>query len=198
MTLPGVSYVTAIALLGAIGDVRRLRTARHLVGYLGLDPRVRQSGNEPAKHGKISKQGPGDVRGLLVEAAWHAARSPGPLRAFHQRIATRRGANVATVAVARELALIVWHLLSRGEDYAFVHPTAAREDPPPGTHARRAASAGPPAAQQDVPATRPAPGRKGAGRTARARLSPTGRRLAGRQPQERQGGRGRDTGARIS
>lgn len=87
MTLPGVSVVTAIALLGAIGDIRRFPTPRHLVGYLGLDPRVRQSGSEPAKHGRISKQGPGEVRGLLVEAAWHAARTAGPLRAFHDRLA---------------------------------------------------------------------------------------------------------------
>lgn len=127
MTLPGVSAVTAIALLGAIGDVSRFKTPRHLVGYLGLDPRVRQSGSEPAKHGKISKQGPGEVRGLLVEAAWHAARSAGPLRAFHQRLAGRRGANIATVAVARKLVIIAWHLLSRGEDYAFMRPSLHRE-----------------------------------------------------------------------
>ena len=106
MTLPGVSTVTAIALRGAIGDVGRFKTPRHLVAYLGLDPRVRQSGTEPAKHGKISKQGPGEVRGLLVEAAWHAARTAGPLRAFHQRLAARRGADIATVAVARKLVII--------------------------------------------------------------------------------------------
>jgi len=127
MTLPGVSAVTAIALRGAIGDITRFRTPRHLVGYLGLDPRVRQSGSEPAKHGKISKQGPGEVRGLLVEAAWHAARTAGPLRAFHQRLAARRGANIATVAVARKLVIIAWHLLSRGENYAFVRPSLYRQ-----------------------------------------------------------------------
>jgi len=127
MTLPGVSAVTAIALRGAIGDISRFRTPRHLVAYLGLDPRVRQSGNEPAKHGKISKQGPGEVRGLLVEAAWHAARTAGPLRAFHQRLAGRRGANIATVAVARKLVIIAWHLLSRGEKYAFMRPALYRQ-----------------------------------------------------------------------
>lgn len=58
MTLPGVSFVTAAALMGAIGDIARFPTARHLVSYLGLDPRVRQSGSEPAHHGRISKQGP--------------------------------------------------------------------------------------------------------------------------------------------
>jgi transposase len=127
MTLPGVSAVTAIALLAAIGDISRFKTPRHLVGYLGLDPRVRQSGTEPARHGRISKQGPGDVRGLLVEAAWHAARTAGPLRAFHQRLTARRGSNIATVAVARKLVIVTWHLLSRGENYAFMRPALHAE-----------------------------------------------------------------------
>ncbi len=127
LTLPGVNFVTAAALIAAIGDVTRFATSRHLVSYLGLDPRVRQSGIEPARHGRISKQGPGETRHVLVEAAWHAARTPGPLRAFHERVAARRGGNVATVAVARKLAVIAWHMLSRGEDYAFARPSLTRE-----------------------------------------------------------------------
>jgi hypothetical protein len=51
-----------------------------------------------------------------------AVRGPGPLRAFYQRIARRRGNHIAAVAVARKLAVIVWHLLRRGEDYAWVRP----------------------------------------------------------------------------
>lgn len=127
LTLPGVNFVTACALLAAIGDARRFPSARQLVSYLGLDPRVRQSGSEPARHGRISKQGPGETRHVLVEAAWHAARTTGPLRAFHERIAVRRGRNVATVAVARKLAVIAWHMLNRGEDYAFARPSLTRE-----------------------------------------------------------------------
>jgi hypothetical protein len=57
---------------------------------------------------------------MLVEAAWQAVRGPGPLRAFYQRIAGRRGNHVAAVAVARKLAVIVWHMLTKGEDYAGV------------------------------------------------------------------------------
>ena len=127
LTLPGVNAVTACALLAAIGDIRRFPTSQHLVSYLGLDPKVRQSGSEPARHGRISKQGPGEARHVLVEAAWHAARTTGPLRAFHQRIAARRGGNVATVAVARKLVVIAWHMLRRGEDYAFARPSLMRE-----------------------------------------------------------------------
>jgi transposase len=127
MTLPGVGGVTAVALMGAIGDIQRFPTADHLVGYLGLAPRVQQSGNEAAKHGRITKQGPGPVRGLLVEAALLAIRSPGPLRAFHQRVAARRGGNIATVAVARKPVVIVFDMLRRGEDYAFGRPSLHRE-----------------------------------------------------------------------
>jgi transposase len=127
MTLPGISFVTAAALMAAIGDISRFPSPRHLVSYFGLDPRVRQSGSEPARHGRISKQGPGEVRHVLVEAAWHAARTYGPLRAFAERVKSRRGAQVAIVAVARKLVVIAWHMLSNEEDYAFARPSLVRE-----------------------------------------------------------------------
>jgi transposase len=127
MTIPGVGAPTAAAFMAAIGDIRRFPTPRQLVGYLGLDPRVRQSGSSPARHGAISKQGASETRHMLVEAAWAATKSPGPLRAFSERVRARRGANVATVAVARKLAVLCWHLLTRGEDYAFARPSLVRE-----------------------------------------------------------------------
>ena len=63
---------------------------------------------------------------MLVEAAWSAAKSPGPLRAFALRTAARRGKNVATVAVARKLSVLCWQLLTSGEDYAFARPSLVR------------------------------------------------------------------------
>lgn len=56
---------------------------------------------------------------MLVEAAWAAIKTPGPLRAFHQRVRARRGAQIAIVAVARKLAVLSWQLLKKEEDYAF-------------------------------------------------------------------------------
>jgi hypothetical protein len=127
LTIPGVNAVTACALMAAIGDIRRFPSARHLVGYIGLDPRVAQSGPEPARHGRISKQGPGYARHVLVEAAWHLGRTIGPMRVFHDRVRARRGGNIATVAVARKLVVIIWHMLTHGEDYAFARPSLTRE-----------------------------------------------------------------------
>ncbi|MBD0283738.1 MAG: IS110 family transposase, partial [Thermoleophilaceae bacterium] len=119
MTIPGVDVVTASTLRAVIGDVGRFRSPRQLVGYLGLHPNVSQSGAGPARHGRTSKEGPAAARHVLVEAARSAARGAGPLRAFALRVAARRGRNVATVAVARKLAVLAWHLLTRGEDCAF-------------------------------------------------------------------------------
>ncbi len=127
MTIPGMGAMAAAGVMAAIGDITRFPTSRHLVGYLGLDARVHQSGSAPARHGRISKQGSSVARHLLVEAAWAALKTPGPLRAFGERIRARRGANIATVAVARKLAVLCWHLLIREEDYAFARPSLVRE-----------------------------------------------------------------------
>lgn len=127
MTVPGVSVVTASTFVAAIGDIRRFHSARKLVGYLGLDPRVRQSGVGAARHGRITKQGSAAVRHVLVEAAWIAVRSPGPLRAFYERVRARRGPQVAAVATARKMASLFWCLLTREQDYAFGQPSLTRK-----------------------------------------------------------------------
>src|SRR5215211_5417995 len=123
MTVPGVNVICAASFLAAIGDVRRFRSARKLVAYLGLDPRVRQSGTEPARSGRISKRGSASARWALVEAAASVVRQPGPLHAFYERIRARRGHGKAVVAAARKLAVLFWCLLTRGEDYAHQQPS---------------------------------------------------------------------------
>jgi transposase len=122
MTLPGVDMAVASGVAAAIGAVRRFGDPTKLVGYLGLNPSTHQSGEGPVYHGRITKQGRGQARGMLVEAAWAAGRSPGPLRAFFQRVAAKRGKPIAAVATARKLAMIIWHMLTKGEDYIWVRP----------------------------------------------------------------------------
>jgi len=76
--------------------------------------------------GRLSKEGSAAARHVLLEAAWSAAKAPGPLPAFAQRTAARHGRHVATVAVARKLATLAWHLLTRQDDYAFARPSLVR------------------------------------------------------------------------
>ena len=123
MTVPGINVTVAMSIIAAVGDFSRFESPDRLVSYLGLNPRVSQSGNRPATHGRITKAGRAQARGMMVEAAFAASRAPGPLRAFYRRINQRRGFQIATVATARKMTVLCWHLITKGEDYAFARPS---------------------------------------------------------------------------
>ena len=122
MTIPGISTIVATAVLASIGDIARFPTPEKLASYFGLAPTTRQSGDHPARHGRISKQGNADARKMLVEAAWSAKKAPGPLRAFFTRVQKKAGAPAAAVATARKLAILIWHVLSKGTEYLLARP----------------------------------------------------------------------------
>ena len=92
-----------------------------------VQPRVHQSADR-AYHGKLTKQGNSNVRWLLVEVAHHAGRHPGPLAHQFQRIARKKGVNVAWVALARKLAVLAWHLLTKGAPYRYASPLATEKN----------------------------------------------------------------------
>lgn len=122
MSIAGISSTIATAIIAAIGDISRFPSPESLASYFGLTPRIRQSGDRGAIHGRISKQGNGLARTMLVEAAWSAASVPGPLRAFFLRIKDRKGLNVAAVATARKIAELIWQLLRKDEPYRWARP----------------------------------------------------------------------------
>jgi transposase len=127
MTVPGVNLICAATFIAAVGDPGRFLTSRKLVAYLGLDPKVRQSGEAPARSGRISKRGSAGARWALVEAAWSVVLQPGPLHAFYDRTRARRGHGKAIVATARKLAILFWCMLTRGEDYAHQQPSLTKK-----------------------------------------------------------------------
>ena len=122
MTIPAIGPIVASTVLASIGDVSRFETPEKLSSYFGLTPKVRQSGDRPARHGRISKQGNTHARKMLVEAAWSAKTAPGPLRAFFGRVQRNRGAPAAAVATARKLAVMIWHVLTDETEYAYARP----------------------------------------------------------------------------
>ena len=69
MTVPGVNLICAATFIAAIGHADRFITQGKIVAYLGLDPKVRQSGEAPARSGRITKRGSASARWALVEAA---------------------------------------------------------------------------------------------------------------------------------
>jgi len=109
--LPGVSLITALTLLAAIGDISRFPSAKNLVGYAGLGGRVHDSG-QTTRTGRITKAGRKDLRAAMVEAAQTAANTHPHWQAELQRLEPRLGRNKAIVAIARKLLVAVWHVLT--------------------------------------------------------------------------------------
>jgi transposase len=196
MTVPGVNVICAASFIAAVGDPNRFLTSRKLVAYLGLDPKVRQSGEAPARSGRISKRGSPSARWALVEAAWTAVNQPGPLHAFYQRTRARRGHGKAIVAAARKLAILFWCMLTRSEDYAHQQPSLTKKklrrlEITAGAPKYTAGSRADLERQRRRPRSRTRPRR--AGRTVRQADGP---RPAGQRAGEKSR-RGRDTRARI-
>lgn len=119
--------MVAAGLLGAIGDVTRFSNRKSLAHYFGVTTGVKQTGDAKPRYGRITKQGPAEARWLLIEAAEHLRKSPGPMRALYTRVLRRRNHNVAVVAVARKLAELVHHLLINKEDYIYRIPRLTQE-----------------------------------------------------------------------
>ena len=108
--LCGIGTVTCYGLVAAIGDITRFTHSKKLVAYLGLNPSVCQSGNWEGG-GALKRHGRGPLRALLVQSAKKLLLVDNPLRKWGLGVAARRGRNKAAVAVARKLAVVVWHVL---------------------------------------------------------------------------------------
>jgi transposase len=125
MTIPGVGAITALSFFSAIEDPSRFARLDDVAAYLGLTPRVYQSGDS-LTHGSISKMGNQMTRTHLVSAATvmlSATKSHSTLKDWGMKLSKRVGFNKAKVALARKLAIImlsIWrdstHFQFKGSD----------------------------------------------------------------------------------
>ncbi len=122
--IPGVGPILAAIFVAEIGDVHRFPSARHLCSWAGLTPRHRESDTH-VHRGPITKQGSALVRWAAVEAAQKTPAWAGWLIRTRAEITARRGTNVATVAVARKLLILVYYGLRDGHIRALTRPKAA-------------------------------------------------------------------------
>jgi len=119
--LPGFGLLTAMTILAAIGDVSRFETAKQLVGYAGLGASVHDSGNTH-RTGRITKSGRREMRWALVEAAWAAVEGFSYWKERYERLSQRMHPNQAIVAIAHQLLIAVWHVLTERAADAHADP----------------------------------------------------------------------------
>jgi transposase len=118
----GVGPITALCFVLTLEDPGRFATSRSVGAYLGLRPRIRNSGSQEPQLG-ITKGGDVLLRRYLVTSAHYVLGPFGPdtdLRRFGQRLSERGGKAAkkrAVVAVARKLAVLLHRLWVSGEDY---------------------------------------------------------------------------------
>lgn len=138
----GMAMVTALSIVAELHDIRRFEHPRQLMSFLGLTPSEHSSGGV-ASRGSITKAGNSRVRRLLIEAAWHYRHRPSvgarlakrrqgqpttviaiadhAQHRLHRRYwklmqGSKKPANKAVVAVARELTGFVWSALHELEE----------------------------------------------------------------------------------
>ena len=119
MTIPGVGAVVAMTFRAAIDDPKRFRSSKSVGACFGLTPRRYQSG-ETDRVTSITKAGDASVRAVLYEAAHvmlvRTTRWT-PLKAWAMRVAARRGAKRAKIALARKLAIIMHRMWIDGTEF---------------------------------------------------------------------------------
>jgi transposase len=121
-SVPGIGLLTATALAGFVGDLRRFPSARRFASYLGLTPRERSSG-AIRRLGAISKRGDRYLRMLLIHgaravlAAAPQMKQPDAVRSWAMDLARRIGHNKATVALANQLARYAWAVAVGERDF---------------------------------------------------------------------------------
>jgi transposase len=113
----GIGLLSALVVVHTLGDVSRFPSSKEAVAYTGLDPVERSSAGR-TRFGSISKAGSSVLRHLLGQAMHVAVRYDGELKAFYQRLASRRAKSVAKVATTRKLLIRLFIMLRDEIDYS--------------------------------------------------------------------------------
>lgn len=126
-TAPGIGRVVGLALIAFLGNPRRFRTGKQVAAYVGLVPRVYQSGSS-CRHGRITKAGNRLLRVLLINAAWQAVGHDAWASDVFDRVcgsatATSRR-KTAIIAVARRLLIRCWAMMRDGRPWQQHEPPA--------------------------------------------------------------------------
>lgn len=114
--VPGIGRLTATALVATMGQARAFNSGREFAAFLGLVPRQSGTGGK-VRLGSISKRGDPYLRTLLIHGARSVMSNAKAPSAWQTKIAARRPANVAAVALANKMARTAWAILAHGRAY---------------------------------------------------------------------------------
>ena len=120
MTMYGFDAFGALTVAVAVEDIKRFKTPKNLVSFMGLCPRVYQSG-KVIKHGRMKKDSDRSLTYVMMNAAMVAKEHDPYLKAYHERHARRHPPLVARSHTANKMAVAIWHMLTDGKPYRYVN-----------------------------------------------------------------------------
>lgn len=117
-SIPGIGIIAAALLVAYIGDINRFATPEKLVAYIGIDPRVKQSGVSVHGKGYITKRGSALLRHVLFQSAFIAKRYNPNFAAYYLK-KRNEGKHHTYILCALERKLIhcIWAVWKRGTPY---------------------------------------------------------------------------------
>lgn len=116
LAVPGIGLVTGWTILAEVGDILRFTSDKKFVSYCRLVPGSKNSSGS-RRHKSGNKDGNRYLRMAFGQAAISAYSQYGPVKRFYNKIKRRSGKKVARAVVGKELAKIVWHMLTKDEEY---------------------------------------------------------------------------------
>jgi len=125
MTIPGISYYSALMIKSEIGDIKRFRNANKLCSYAGLIPSTYASADK-VRYGRITKRGSKWLRKTLIDCITSGSRNPNRIACFYKKLKKSKGTGKAKVAAGRKLCSVIFAMLSDQQPFLDFAPTKKR------------------------------------------------------------------------
>jgi transposase len=125
MSIPGISFFTALVIKSEIGDISRFRNSQKLCSYAGLIPSTYQSA-EKIRFGRITKRGSKWLRKSLIDSITSGSRTQNRIAIFYKKLKKNKGTGKAKVAAARKLCSVIFAMLSDKQPFREFAPAKQR------------------------------------------------------------------------
>jgi len=125
MTIPGISYFTALVIKSEIGDISRFSNSKKLCAFAGLIPSTYASADK-IRFGRITKRGSKWLRKALIDSITSNSRHPNRLCFIYRKLKKNKGTGKAKVATARKLCAIIFAMLTDKQPFRQFTPVKQR------------------------------------------------------------------------
>jgi len=115
-SIPGIGFITAITFLTELENIERFASTDHFAGFVGLVPNRHSSGDKD-NNGEMTFRGQNDLRKMLIESSWTAARCDPALMMSFNNYVKRMEPNKAIIRIARKVLNRMYYVLKNKTEY---------------------------------------------------------------------------------